>query len=316
MQGGLAPFFESRYADPQNGGQAKRWEIGPVIGGRIKSPKEFVSALKTLVGDLQASVMFGADARSRCRLGVDLVLSRLVRLVPTEWRNRVREVRLRDDVKILYRLNKGDLHSIREVWFQNAYWLPFDVPSGVLLDLGANIGMASVWLAKRYGLTRVISVEPDPDNAVLLARNLKLNGIAHEVVQAAVGAKDGTSRFQFSEFSNLGRLSENGSLVSLISVGTIMKKFGLTDFSLIKIDIEGGEEDLFNNDAGWLVPTHAIIIEFHSNVDCRRIVSLMSSEGFRYIPAHTLFPDNLPCFTRGVSVFTAKTERSVPTQRR
>lgn len=262
------------------------------------SPKMLATAVKTLVRDLQASVMLGADARSRSRLGVDLVLSRFIALFPREWRNRVREVRLRGEIKIRYRLNKGDLHSIREIWFQHAYWLPFNVASGVLLDLGANIGMTSVWLAKRFGFTRVIAVEPDPDNAVLLAWNLKLNGITHEVVEAAVGAKDGTSRFEFSEISNLGRLSETGSLVPVISVDTIISKFGLTNVSLMKVDIEGGEEQLFNGDAGWPARTRAIIIEFHPNVDCSRIVSLMDSKGFQFIPAHSLVPDNMPCFTR------------------
>jgi tRNA1(Val) A37 N6-methylase TrmN6 len=68
---------------------------------------------------------------------------------------------------VCYRLNKGDLHSIREVWFEEAYRLPFEDPSGTLLDLGANIGLTGVWLAKRYAIERVIAVEPDCDNAML-----------------------------------------------------------------------------------------------------------------------------------------------------
>jgi predicted RNA methylase len=99
---------------------------------------------------------------------MDLVLSRLIGLVPRGLRDRVREVRLRGGVKIRYRLNKGDLHSIREIWFQEAYRLPFEDSSGVLLDLGANIGMASLWLATNYSFTRVITVEPDPNNATLV----------------------------------------------------------------------------------------------------------------------------------------------------
>ena len=70
----------------------------------------------------------------------------------------MREVRLRGDIKIRYRLNKGDLHSIREIWLEEAYRLPFEDPSGVLLDLGANIGMASLWLAKSYSFMQMIAV--------------------------------------------------------------------------------------------------------------------------------------------------------------
>ena len=262
------------------------------------SPSKFVTAFKIFVDDLRATTRLAADARSRFRLSLDFVLSRFLRLIPMGQRNRVREIRLRDDIRIRYRLNKGDLHSIREIWFQEAYRLPFDVESGVLLDLGANIGMASVWLAKRLSFSQVIAVEPDPKNAALVRGNLKLNGIRGEVIEAAIGPKEGTARFQFSELSNLGRLSENGSLVAMISMDTIIKKFPGTRFPLTKIDIEGGEQDLFDGPSGWLAHTDAIIIEFHSTVDCSRIPGLVSSEGFKYIPAHSIFPDNMACFTR------------------
>src|SRR5205807_5946082 len=112
--------------------------------------------------DLGARVKLAAESRSRIRLSMDFALSRVISLVPRGRRNRLREVRLRGDIKIRYRLNKGDLHSIREIWFEEAYRLPFGDPSGVLLDLGANIGMTSVWLSKRFSFTEVIAVEPDP----------------------------------------------------------------------------------------------------------------------------------------------------------
>jgi FkbM family methyltransferase len=258
-----------------------------------------MTVLNTFVSDLRASVRVAADARSRFRLSRDFALSRLIGLVPGGQRNRVREVRLRGDIKIRYRLNKGDLHSIREIWLQEAYRLPFEDPSGVLLDLGANIGMASLWLAKSYSFTQVIAVEPDPYNAALVRQNLELNGIAGQVLEAAIGPKEAVARFEFSELSNLGRLSENGSLVPMISVDTIIQKFAVTRFALIKIDIEGGEQELFDGPPEWLARTDAIIIEFHPTiVDYPRLTRLVSSKGFRYIPAHSFSPDNMDCFTR------------------
>ena len=104
-----------------------------------------MTVLKTFVSDLRGSVRLAANAGSRFRLSLDFALSRFIGLVPGCQRNRVREVRLCGDIKIRYRLNKGDLHSIREIWLEEAYRLPFEDPSGVLLDLGANIGMASLY---------------------------------------------------------------------------------------------------------------------------------------------------------------------------
>jgi len=230
---------------------------------------------------------------------MDFVLSRLIGLVPRGQRNRVREVRLRGGIKIRYRLNKGDLHSIREIWFDEAYRLPFEQASGVLLDLGANIGMASLWLAKAYSFTQVIAVEPDPNNAAFVRQNFELNGIAGQVLEAAIGPKEGMTRFEFSELSNLGKLSEKGSLVQMISVSAIFQKFAVTRFALIKIDIEGGEQELFDGPAEWLARADAIIIEFHpAIVDYPRLTSLVSSYGFRYIPAHSVSAENMDCFTK------------------
>jgi FkbM family methyltransferase len=262
-------------------------------------PSRFITVLNIFASDLRASVRIAADARSRFQLGMDFVLSRIIGLVPRGQRNRVREVRLRGDIKIRYRLNKGDLHSIREIWFQEIYRLPFDGPSGILLDLGANIGMTSVWLAKKFSFAQVIAVEPDPDNAALVRQNLDLNGITGQVLEAAIGPMEGTVRFDLSEVSNLGKLSENGSLsVPMISVDTIIKKFTVTSFGLVKIDIEGGEQDLFDGPSEWLTCTKAIIIEFHPTVDHVRIAGVISSHEFKYIPAHSFVSDNMDCFTR------------------
>jgi hypothetical protein len=54
------------------------------------------------------------------------------------------KIRLHGGNQVCYRLDKGDLHSIRDVWFDEAYRLPFDDPSGTLLDPGTNIGVTSV----------------------------------------------------------------------------------------------------------------------------------------------------------------------------
>jgi len=258
-----------------------------------------LSSLRVYIHDLLASIKLATDMRSRVRLVVDFTLSRFIEVLPKAMWNRRRQVCLRDDVKLVYRLNKGDLHSIREIWFEEDYWLPFESSSGVLLDLGANIGMASLWLSKKYKFTTVIAVEPDPTNAELVRDNLRLNSMNGQVLQAAIGPFEGTGRFKSSQVSNLGRLSDEGSLVQVLSVNAVIATFSILRFALIKIDIEGGEESLFDGQTEWLDRTDAMIMELHPDVvDCDRLRRIVSSHGFEYIPAHSRFPDNLPCFVR------------------
>jgi len=261
--------------------------------------RKFVEQFRVYLRDLRASVAFGADTPSRLQLVRDFTLSRFISLVPRSQRGRIREARFRDGITIRYRLNKGDLHSIREIWFEEDYYLPFQRSPGVLLDLGANIGMASIWLAKRFSFTEVIAVEPDPANAALVRENLALNGINGQVVEAAIGPREGAARFKISELSNLGQLSDNGLPVQMVTVDGIIERFAVESFALVKVDIEGGEEALFDGPAAWLERTKAIIMELHPEfVDCGRITDFIQSRGFHFIPAHTQIPDNLPCFTK------------------
>jgi FkbM family methyltransferase len=259
--------------------------------------KRFLSVFPSLIREWRACARVSADSRSALRLGLDFALSRFLTLSPRNRLGAVRKVRFNGGIEFCYRLNKGDLHSIREVWFDEAYRLPFDDPSGTLLDLGANIGLTSVWLAKRYAFDRVIAVEPDPNNASLVRRNLELNGIKGEVLEAAIGPREGVARFESSQSSNLGRLSEKGAPVRMTTVNAILEKSACSRLGLVKIDIEGGEEQLFDGPTDWLASADAIIAEFHPALaDCSRIVETISSRGFDYIRSNSIFPNNMDCF--------------------
>lgn len=259
--------------------------------------KRFLYVFPRLVREWRACARLSANSRSALRLGLDFALSRFLVQSPKNRICPVRKIRFKDGIDLCYRLNKGDLHSIREVWFDEAYRLPFGNPSGTLLDLGANIGLTSVWLAKRYPFTRVIAVEPDPNNANLARRNLQLNGINAEVLEAAIGPREGVARFEMNQSSNLGKLSENGVPVTMTTVAAILEKSVCSRLGLVKIDIEGGEQELFDGPTDWLASADAIIAEFHPTlVDYARIVETISKHGFDYIRCNSVFPGNMDCF--------------------
>src|SRR4051794_22115217 len=126
---------------------------------------------RALGHELRGGFELTADVPSFLRFASDVFLSRLIGRVPLPNSNRDRAIRVRGGIELHYRLNRGDLQSIREVWIDEVYRLPFDVTPEVLVDLGANIGLTSLWLARRYGCRTVIAVEPSPDNARLARLN-------------------------------------------------------------------------------------------------------------------------------------------------
>lgn len=254
-----------------------------VTGDWTRWPRPF----RTVVGILHESagaVRIAGDLRSFVRLLGDILLFRLLGVLSLPGRNRDREIRLKDGTRIVYRLNRGDIQSIREVWMDEVYRLPSPMLPGVVIDLGANIGLTSLWLARRHAPARIIAVEPSPQNARLVRLNLSRNGIPATVVVAAAGPRDGTARFSASADSNQGHLGDEGQEVPVISMPTLLREHASGQpVALMKMDIEGGEQELLTSDTEWLSRIPAMMAEFHPDrIDYPGLIGRLESAGFAY----------------------------------
>jgi FkbM family methyltransferase len=187
---------------------------------------------------------------------------------------------------LTYRLNRGDIRAIAEVWMARAYELPFDIRPVNIIDLGANIGAAAVWFATRYGGSKLVAVEPVPENARLARINLARLGIDAEVIEAAVGPRPGVARFAVTENSTWGHLSDNGLEVTLVTPQALIDRFPPDErIDLLKMDIEGGEQALFESDLAWLRRVDCLAVELHTDqVDWRAIAARLEQEGFARYP--------------------------------
>ena len=111
-------------------------------------------------------------------------------------------------------------------------------------------------------------LEPSPANAQLVRLNLERNNVNGQVVEAAVGARDGTAHFQDGLDSNLGHLaSDGGREVPVVSMETLLGRLPSgAQVDLVKMDIEGGEGPLLRENLGWLGRVRSLIAEFHPEV--------------------------------------------------
>jgi len=110
---------------------------------------------------------------------------------------------------------------------------------------------------KRYGVARVVGVEPVPANVAIARRNLAVNGVEGEILEAAIGPARGRVSFALDRASNLGRVGAGspsaGSLdVEMITMHDVLARLGSAGADLVKLDIEGGEEALLQGDLSWL----------------------------------------------------------------
>jgi FkbM family methyltransferase len=224
----------------------------------------------------------------RPRLALDILWYRAMRFTSLPREDTARTIGLRDGSRLTYRLNRGDLQAIREIWIEGAY-IPPPEASDVryIVDLGANIGLTSVYLHRQLKPDYVIAVEPDPANAAILRRNLAQNGVPALVLEAAAGPVDGRAGFRRERDSNVGKLDAAGGLeVDVLSIASILDM--LPDHPgqvLLKMDIEGGEDAVFRGDLSWLNRIHCFQGELHlGHADTDGISALLDRSGLPFRP--------------------------------
>jgi FkbM family methyltransferase len=260
-------------------------------------------AIAGIWDEIKRAAALTADLRSFVRVSLDLVLCRrpFLQFIPKSCLNRRRSIRVRGGITLTYRFNKGDIWSLREVWLLECYKFPADISPRRVLDLGANIGLTAAWLATHYPVQRVIAVEPVGSNEALVRQNLAQNHVNALVLGAAVGSKDGSVNFVERAESNFGRADYGAAgTTPMISMNTLLKTHCSGErVDLLKLDIEGGEQELLGSNLEWLQNVDAIIAEFHPGlVDYPGLISTLQRQGFRYIPANSVFPDNMDSFIR------------------
>ncbi len=269
--------------------------------------------------ELTCGLTMCADRASFARYSIDVFGYRALRLVNLGSGRRLRRIRLAGGGEVSYRLNRGDIRSLAEIWQLEIYRLPPGARSGTLVDLGANIGMVSVYLANRHRFDRILAVEPDPGNAALARRNLAQNGIRGEVLQAAVGGSDGFALFsEDARTSTLGRIAGTGTPVRLISMPTLLERLPPDAYiDVLKIDVEGSEAAIFAaEDLAWLDRVGLIVVELHPNlIAIEPVIDRLSEHGFEYRrldvhPPDWLFGDVMAIFARpGMAPETSDRQR-------
>ena len=169
------------------------------------------------------------------------------------------------------RPNTADVVTFEEVFVAREYELPFaDFHPGHILDLGANIGYASVYFAARWPQARILAVEPSRKNLALLTRNTRP---WHRItaLQAAVWTR--SARLQIAnpdDAANAYRMIEtagpDGDGIQAYTIGHFMTRLGGGPIDLLKMDVEGAEAEILRHGADWLDRIRVLMIELHDRI--------------------------------------------------
>jgi FkbM family methyltransferase len=180
-------------------------------------------------------------------------------------------VHLPGGIRAPIRPNGADRGTLADIFERRLY----DVSAaGVkrVLDLGANIGAATLFFASKFPDAEFACVEPFPGNRAVLREAIKLNRIRATVFEGAVGTEAGEADLHLGgtpdSFSLTPSVAAARQLrVRQFTVPEILAALGWDEIDLLKIDIEGYEKTLFRANNAWLSRVRLIVGEAHGHVD-------------------------------------------------
>ena len=154
----------------------------------------------------------------------------------------------------------------------------------IVIDIGANIGTASIPICTEYDL-ELIAIEPSKNNASILKKNILMNKIKAQIYQYALVDKYYKSN-QIKLFINEGNTGSNSLIeewnpsknrnskksFEIVETKTFDQILGdinlnLNNILCIKIDVEGMEEAVLKGSKKFLENNSApIIMEYRNDV--------------------------------------------------
>ena len=134
----------------------------------------------------------------------------------------------------------------------------------LIIDCGANIGLASYYFSLTYEASQILAIEPSEENLKQARIN---NSSSVRLFKGAVGSEPGKVDIVDPNLGNSGYRVESKEFgeIEMISINQLLNDSPHKNYSpfIIKIDIEGFESDLFSKNTEWMAKFPIIIIELH-----------------------------------------------------
>lgn len=170
-------------------------------------------------------------------------------------------------------LNSWTVSEVFEELKNNPYGIDDAIlsPKDILIDVGANIGMFSIYAHIKFGC-KIIAFEPIIENVNNFKRNILLNRLDpdfFEIHHCAITSKDGTWLKIGKLDYNSGGCSEIFSYVSNYENcrTETLNKYIHPECKFLKMDCEGSEYDVIPNLLDKLNLFKYIGIEYHETND-------------------------------------------------
>ena len=174
-----------------------------------------------------------------------------------------------------------------------------------VVDIGANVGAATVLFANTYVDARIVAFEPAPDSFQLLSKNTESIPEVEVYPYGLFDADKEATLYQGKEDSATHSLARgpqsapDGETIVLKDAAKCFNALSIEKIDILKLDTEGAECKILLSIERMLPQIPIIYIEFHSEEDRRLIDALLS-------PSHRLSVAKINVPHRGDVTYVAK----------
>jgi FkbM family methyltransferase len=187
------------------------------------------------------------------------------------------------DRSVRLRLRTSDLWTFDGIFVRREYDVPLPEDTRVVVDAGANVGLAALYFAWRFPAARVLALEPDPENFAQLCRNVAEEDRI-EPVRAALWGREGRVRLtdpgggawalrtkEVRDGRNGGRREAeegggDGGAVRAVTLDTLLRSHDVERVDVLKLDIEGAEREVLAGASAWMDRVRAVVAELHESL--------------------------------------------------
>ncbi len=179
-------------------------------------------------------------------------------------------------------------HQWVQIFRENTFGFRSSTPSPLIIDAGANVGLATLFWQSAFPRPEIVAVEPCDVAFACLARNVggrPGTTLLHNALWSAAGSVP--FRQHVDDTSHIAPAGgAPGETVDAITLGSILAACD-REVDFLKIDIEGAEVDVLLEARPHLPRVRRLFVEYHQFPERRQRLSellrLLEDEGFDYV---------------------------------
>lgn len=178
-----------------------------------------------------------------------------------------------------YVRNKYDVLTVFEIFSEESYsltklksWNNININykkilknnlNPLIIDCGSNIGCSSEYFSRIFSKASILSLEPNNESLTFSKKNLISSRVTS--INKAVSSQDKKLLIDIDDHDNRNSKisSVKGIEIQSVSIKNLINDNNESIPFIIKIDIEGFENELFSKNYDWINKFDIIIIEIH-----------------------------------------------------